>query len=279
MMRFLSTLISLCALGYGGYWLNETKPELKTKIFEIISQGSFHTLEARYTAKQIMSNHKALLLKGDKYKFLDPELKFHPYLLMEVKYTNSPHSTGEGVILWDLVDGEMVINANSWEKTHGFADCINSSAEKYEFKVLNLLAQRGGGLDRQGLIRALQVENDILDAWIDTCRKKKLIVQSGNGYRLHLQGPKLSVIPSTIMEDPIVTKSYKHTEKIARHYSPGQIKRVANAAFGNDFAIRNTRDVFLPIYSITVKNPDGSLRTTHWNALNGKPLSTFMMIE
>ena len=53
-MRFLSTLIFLGGLGYGAYYLNNTQPELKHKALELMNTGTFHTLEARFTARQIM---------------------------------------------------------------------------------------------------------------------------------------------------------------------------------------------------------------------------------
>jgi hypothetical protein len=271
-MRIISTLLTLALLGGGAYWIGNKKPEYKAKVLELITTGSFHTLEARYTAKQLMESHRRDLLKTNKHTYAEPIVKFYPYLLLEVKYTNKDHQTGEGIILWDLVDGEMVINTKHWEKTHGFADCINSGTERYEFKILNLIAQNGGKLDRDGLSKALQIENNILDAWIDSCRKKKLLVQTGNTYRLHLQEPKLSVVPETVLHDRLATKSYKGAERLTRRYSSSQVRRIAECAFGNDFAIRNTIDIFLPVYSITVQNPDGSLHTSYWNAVNGKPL-------
>jgi hypothetical protein len=263
----------LSGLGYGAFWVQNKHPEYKAKILEFINSGSFHTLEARYTAGQLMEGHKKELLKGDKHKYLEPSLKFFPYLLMEVKYSTATDLTGEGIILWDLTDGEMVVNTHEWEKTHGFGDCITASAERYEFKIINLLSQKGGSLDRDGLSKSLQIESNVLDLWLESCHKKKLIVQSGNHYRLHFQHPKLHVIPETHLQDPLVTKSIKNAERIRRRFSSGQIRKTAEAAFGNDFAIRSTMDVFLPVYSLTVQNPDGSMHTTYWNALNGKMLS------
>ncbi|MCH9630159.1 MAG: hypothetical protein S4CHLAM37_01530 [Chlamydiia bacterium] len=273
MLRIFSIFVFLSALGGGAYYIQTKKPEVKNKIFEFVSSGQFHTLEARFTAKQIMEINKKCLLKDDKHKFLEPTLKFFPYLLMEVKYTTGTDRTGEGVILWDLTDGEMVLNTKEWDKTHGFGDCISSSTERYEFKVINLLSERGDALEREHIARILQIENAVLDLWLDSCKKKKLVVQSGNSYRLHFQDPKIHVIPETQLHDRIVTKSYKNAERVPKRFSPSQIKRISESAFGNDFAIRTTMDVFLPVYSITVQNPDGSMHTSYWNALNGKILS------
>ena len=62
-------------------------------------------------------------------------------------------------------------------------------------------------------------------------------------------------------------------------FTPGQIERIAKAAFGQNFAIRTMTDVYLPVHSIIVQNPDGSIHTSHWNALNGKRLSRSHFID
>lgn len=279
-MRIISTLVSLSAIAYGAYWVNLNYPETKGYVLELINSGNFHTLEARFSAQQIMDVNRRHLIKDDKHKFLEPVVKFSPYLLMEVKYTNEGNETGEGVILWDLLDGEMVRNTTHWEKTHGFSDCILSNVSKNEFRLINVLSQqKGSALDRENLLRSLHVDNDVLGVWLDSCRRKKLVVQSGSQYRLHLQNPRLTVVPETIIDDRIVTKSYKSAERITRRFSPSQIEKVAESAFGQDFAIRSKLNVYLPIYALTVENPDGSLHTSYWNALNGRPLSFTSVLE
>lgn len=269
-MRPILLLALVCAISAGGYVSWNQMPGFRTKAEEFLSGATFQTLEVRYSAENIMEAHRKELLKDNDHVFLEPSLKFIPYLLMDVKYIRNQEKTGEGVILWGLVDGEMVINTSTWEKTHGFTDCITSNATRHEFKIINALASRGGSWDREGLSKFLNLENNILDTWVDSCRKKSLIVQTGNTYRLHLQNPKLQVIPETKLEHWLVTKPTKHAQRIKRRYRPAQIEVTARAAFGNDFAIRKTSEIFLPVYSIVVQNPDGSIMTTYWNALNGK---------
>lgn len=273
MRTVILALMFLVAIG-GGYWTWNYQPKVRTKVEELLSSATFQTLEVRYSAETIMDAHKKELLKDSDHVFLEPTLKFVPYLLMDVKYNRTQDKTGEGMILWGLVDAEMVINTGSWEKTHGFADCIASNATRQEFKIINALAARGGSWDRDGLSKFLNIENNILDTWVDNCRKKSLIVQNGNTYRLHLQSPKLQVIPETKLDQWLVTKPTKHALRVKKRYRPSQIENIAKAAFGNDFAIRKTTEIFLPVYSIVVQNPDGSQMTTYWNALNGKRLVT-----
>lgn len=261
---FISLMILASAI-----WAWNFSPQFRMKVEDFFTSNTFQTLEVRYSAENIMDAHRKELLKDNEHVFLQPFLKFYPYLLMEVKYNRAHDRTGEGVILWGLVDGEMVINAATWEKTHGFMDCIAANATRQEFKIINALAGRGGSCDREGLSKFLNIENHVLDAWADVCRKKSLIVQNGNTYRLHLQNPKLQVIPETRLNLNLVTKHTKHVNRARKRFRGAQIEQIARAAFGPDFAIRKTSEIFLPVYSIIVQNPDGSQMTTYWNALNG----------
>lgn len=271
-MRTIILALMFLLLVAGGYWSWNYQPKVRSKVEDLLSSATFQTLEVRFSAETIMDAHRKELLKDVDHVFLEPALKFVPYLLMDVKYNRSHDKTGEGIILWGLVDGEMVINTGTWEKTHGFTDCIASNATRHEFKIINALASRGGSWDRDGLSKFLNIENNILDTWVDSCRKKSLIVQNGNTYRLHLQNPKLQVVPETKLDQWLVTKPTKHAFRVKKRYRASQIENIARAAFGNDFAIRKTTEIFLPVYSIVVQNPDGSQMTTYWNALNGKRL-------
>ena len=272
-MRPLALFIFCLAIGLGGFWAWNYSPGVRNKVEDFLGADTFQTLEVRYSAESIMEAHRLELLSDNAHVFLEPTLKFVPYLLMDVKYTRSHDKTGEGVILWGLVDGEMIVNTSTWERTHGFTDCIAANASRQEFKVINALASRGGSLDRDGLSKFLNIENNVLDSWIESCRKKSLVVQTGNTYRLHLQNPRLLVIPETKLEHWLVTKPTKKAIRVRPHYRPYQIENIAQAAFGHEFAIRKTTEIFLPVYSIVVQNPDGTVMTSYWNALNGKRLA------
>ena len=278
-MKKLLALIFLGLLGVVGWWVDTIHPEYKNKVVDLVSPDNFHTLEIKYTAEQIMDTHALTLLKTDEHHFLDSKIKYYPYLLMEVKYAQDDLVTNEGVILWDMIDGEMVVSENDWEKTHGFGDCIKSKVEKAEFKIINMLAARGGTIDRETLSYNLRVDNDVLDSWLENCRKKKLIVQNGNHYRLHMKTPRIHVQPRTHIDDKLVTKTFHKGGRITRRFSPTQIKRIAQSAFGSDFVIRKATKVYLPVCTLTVENPDGSLHTSYWNTLNGKELSFYTLFE
>jgi hypothetical protein len=271
-MKLIVFLLTLGCLGYGAWQISQTHPELKDRVETFIPSQGFHTLEVRYTAEQIMSSHRKELLKSHQHKYLDSELRFYPYVLMEVKYCATAKKTQESLILWDLCDGEMVLETRGWEKTHGFGDCIRAGTDRYEFKVINLLAKKGGACDREDLLKGLHLENNMLDTLIESLKRKQLVVFSGNQYRLHLQKPLLKTSPETKINERLVTKTWKNAHKISKRFSLAQISRLARAAFGDDFAIRHTSDVYLPVHSIVVQNPDGSLHTSLWNALNGKQI-------
>lgn len=269
-MRTLYVVLLVGFLGIGSWWLWENNGFIRSLVDQYVDSGHFLTLEARYTADQIMEQHRKELLGDDQHSFLEPTLRFYPYILMEVKYSLADRKTREGVILWGMEDGEMVVNTETWETTHGFDDLIAAGATRGDFKVVNALASKGNTLGHEELQRMLQVEPDLLDEWLQSARQKQLIVQRGNLYQLHFQNPRILVPPATKINQWLVTKPYNHAMRVQARFGKSDIEKTAKAAFGNDFTVRNAKEVFLPIYNISVLNPDGSVRASYWNALNGK---------
>lgn len=270
MFRLISLAITAILVGSGGWWSWHNIPQVRNFVEQNMSTGKFITLEAMYTPDQIMEKHKKDLLPAPEYSYQQPILYFSPYLLMDVKYVKNERFTGEGIILWSEEDGEMVTDTKKWVKTHGFEDCINAKANREDFKLINALARHKNPVSREQLLEDLFVEHAVLDKWIESCRKKNLVIRQGNKYRLHFDKPLIWVTPETKVNQWLVTKPHKGTNRRARTYNESQIKRISLAAFGQDFAIRSISEVFLPIYEIKVTTPDGSTLTTYWNAVNGE---------
>jgi hypothetical protein len=271
-MRKIAFLLTLALLSYGLWWIWSDGGQLREIIGQYVENGDFLTLEAKYTPDQIMDNERQTLLKDDTYTFQDPTLKFYPYLLMEVKYTDADKKTKEGVVLWGLVDGEMVLDTDTWEKTHGFEDAILANANKQDFKILNALAKNNGSLTKDQILKELNLDADLIDPWLNDAIQKHLITQKGNLYQLHFQQPKILVKPLTKISQHLVTKPYNHAMRMDKKYSPYQVEKIGKAAF-SDFSVRRTTMIYLPVYTIEVLNPDGSILTSYWNALNGQRIN------
>lgn len=269
-MRMIYVGLILSVFGAGSWWLWEQNREVREFIKHYFNQEQFITLEARYSAEQIMEQHRVELLGDNDHAFEAPILQFYPYLLMEVKYSLADKKTREGVILWGMEDGEMVLNTETWETTRGFDDLIATGATRGDFRVVNALALKGNGMTYEELQKALLVESDLVEEWIQGARQKKLIVQRGNLYQLHFQDPKIVVSPVTKISQWLVTKPDPYAKQVAPRFQEEQILRAAQAAFGNEFTIRNAKTVFLPVFRLSVRNPDGSTRVSEWNTLNGR---------
>lgn len=272
-MRLIKYLLLAVLLAGGVYWFLQDHP-LKDMVSEYVENSEISTFEARLTPLQIMeANRKELIAEGER-SYRDPSLKYSPYLLLDVKYLQADKKSKEGVILWGLVDGEMVLNTDTFEKTHGFEDAINAGATSTDFKILNALAKNKGSISYDELQRELKLDSDILDPWIDSVRKKHLIVQKGNQLQLHFEEPKILVNPQTYFKQWVVSKPYNYAQRIAKKYSSSQIERIAKVAFGADFTIRGIKEVYLPVYQLEVQNPDGSIMTSFWNALTGDRIAS-----
>ncbi len=273
-MRFSRTLVILAFLVFGSWALWTRNSTFREMIQSYVENGEFLTLEARFSSDQIMEDHRAELLPDNQYSYQDPTLKFYPYLLMEVKYTQPNGKTREGVILWSMVDGEMVVDTDTWEKTHGFEDAINAGASRSDFLLINTLAKYRGALPLSRLQKELNVDDHEMENMLESARKKYLIIAKGAEIGLHFQNPNFNVPPQTRINQWLVTKPYNHAQRVNKRYSQWQIEKIAKAAFGHDFTVRNSKEVFLPVYNIEVLNPDGSVLTSYWNALNGQRVDT-----
>lgn len=271
MKKIIFTVIGI-AIVLSSVWIWSNTELIRDTVQHYAENGEFLTLEARYSAEQIMQAQKELLLQNEKYSYRDPSLCFYPYLLMEVKYTGPAQKTKEGVILWSMVDGEMVIDTFNWDKTHGFEDALNAQASEEDFHLMQILARYRGSLTKPRLAKELQVDPEMLDLIVASSTRKHLVIERGAEVQLHFQNPRIDVDPSTRINQWLVSKPYSHAQQASKRYSRSQIEKTAKAAFGKDFTVRNSREVFLPVYKLEVLNPDESILTTYWNALNGKPL-------
>lgn len=265
-------ILILAAIAGGGWWLWQ-HPQMvnwKDRVLQYVDNRDIVTLEARYLPEQIIEAHRKELLNGKK-TLQNTLVKYYPYLLLDVKYPDLT-KTREGMLVWGLTEGEIILNTDTWEATHGFHDCLECQADRSDFKVLQTLARRAGSSTFEDLQKELHVERETLQMWIEAAKKKGLVIQKGNVVQLHFENPKILVTPQTRVNQPLVSKPMKEALKVPRTYSPNQIRAMTQTAFGKDFIIRNEQEIFLPVYSFEILNPDGSIQVSEWNALTGQQI-------
>lgn len=251
---------------------------LKAKKFirKKLAFNKISTLEANFFPDEIIKSNKDLLISCTHGTLSPPQLMFFPYLLLDVKFSQGgifKSDTNEGFVLWSLIDGEMVLDTSTWERSKGFEDCLMFSANKKNFKILKALSFLGGVSSKENLYTALGESKKKIDSWINDCCHKNLVITNGNKVRLHFKHPKLEIKPYTEFKHPIVSYNIPKNVKIKhQEYSPAQVKEMAYLAFGPNFVIRREKKVFIPVYELTIVNPDGSIWVSYWNAINNKRL-------
>lgn len=279
MKKTIIFLILFCLATYAYFWFIEGDTDILNRLSSYVENRDLPTLESRFTPQEIMEKNRKALLSGQGKTFQEPKLTFQPYLLLDVKYLDKNHKTKQAAILWSLVDGEMVLDTDSWEQTRGFKDAIEASVNAQEFNLLHVLAENRSSLSREKLQKELSVDQEAFSALIESAKQKQLIVTKGNDILLHFEDPLFHVTPQTKMTKPLVMKSPKEGKRIGNNYSRSKIEKTAKAAFGSDFTIRKTEEIYLPVYEIAVLNPDGSLHTTEWNALTGQQIKSLKSVQ
>lgn len=253
-------------------WNSERVAPWKDQVLHYINNAELATLESRHLPEKIISMHRQDLLGNEKKTIQETHVKYYPYLLLDIKYTGEDKKSKEGFLLWGMEDGEIILNTDTWEKTHGFRDCLDCHATKNDFKILQALAKREGESSIEELQKELQIDRDLLQQWIQQTKDKHLVIQTGNKLRLHFEQPKLMAIPQTKINQQIVSKPQNEGIKVQRRYSRKDILHMAQEAFGTDLKIRNEREIFLPVYALKILNPDGSLQISEWNSLTGQKI-------
>lgn len=253
----------------------------KDQIMHYIDNQDLATLESRFTVDQIIQQNRQELLGMDlnenhpsKRTIQNSTVVYYPYLLLNVKFATQQGSR-EGMLLWGMNDGEVVLNTETWGKTHGFRDCLDCKANRQDLKILQALAKYPQGLTIEEIQKELGVEREELATWIDSSKQKHLITQKGNAYQLHFENPRLLILPQTQMNHPIVLKAQGTSIKANRRFTRNEIVTLAKNTFGNDFKIRSEEEIYLPVYRLTVLNPDESIQVSEWNALTGKQVISF----
>lgn len=275
--RFM--VLTLIVAAAGGWLLWKEQPQIenwKNNFLAYIDNRDIMALDVKYTPEQIVKANYPDLVSLNKSNWQEPTLKYYPYLLLDVKYTENQKSR-EGVLLWGLVNGEMVLNTLTWETTHGFRDCLDCQATRSDFKIMQALARHQNAMSVEELQKQLQVERSTLDLWIENAKYKHLIVQKGPLLQLHFENPKLLVEPQTQIDRQLVSKPSANTQKADRVFNRSQVLAMVKAAFGDDLKVRNEQEVYLPVYNLKIINADQSVYSTDWNAVTGQRIYPYYL--
>lgn len=231
--------------------------------------GQRQVFEPKISAEQLMNQKRSELLKNSAHTYHKASLMLAPYILMETKFVDEQNRSKEGWLLWSEVDGEIVLDTDSWQTTHGYRDTLQNGADESDYLLIHALIRRQGSSAKELLRRDLKLEKDLFEKKLKSASQKNLIVLVGDTLKLHMHNPKIAATPPTEINHPFVLKEVDLASLIPREFSDSTIQKAAKASFGKNFTVRSSKEVFLPLWKIEVKKPDGSLSISYWNAVNG----------
>lgn len=258
----ISLMLVILALGSFLFWQNSS---ILRQFIAWASRGSeIKIFEPRYSIEDILKLHKKnFLLKHSEIQ--EASLLFYPYVMMDVKFPGNDGKAGKGILLWSLTDGEAVINGDSWEMTHGFAQALSSKPSKDALRLMHVISLYGGSVSKEILQKQLRLPEDKLNQVINETIDKNFVTNNAGNYRLASGDFHIDMAPETHFSYPLETKFNPGTQGEKSLYDEEQIIEMAKATFGSTFSIENSQIVYLPVYSI---QDDHALTT--WNAVTGK---------
>lgn len=209
------------------------------------------------------------------------ELMLVPHILMHVRYPGDESTvkkgaqpvSQEGTILWNLVEGEIVLNTSSWTCSKGLRECLLLKAKTQDIQVMQTLASLGGSASKETLSHALSLKNIPADKVIKECFRKKLIFLKDNHVTSHL--PQINLIrgcTTVLQTQPVWLQKPKDASICTPHYSSEQVQKLTKRIFGSNFIILESSSVYIPMYKVSMKSSDSSVRLEYVHAITGKKL-------
>lgn len=229
--------------------------------------------ERKFTPEQVLA-----MFPGEDDVTL--ELMFVPHTLMQVRYPGDETTkkgttpvSQEGAILWNLVEGEIVLNTSSWTCSKGLRECLLLKAKTQDIRVMQTLAALGGSASKETLSHALSLKNIPADKVIKECFKKKLIFLKDNHVTSHLPQSHLIRGCTTVLQaQPVWLQRPKGSSICTPHYSSEEVQKLTKRMFGSNFIILESSSVYMPVYKVAMKASDSSVRLEYVNAVTGKKL-------
>lgn len=261
-------MLFLASVGIGGFWAYQHIEAFKTLALPSDHDETIETFETVCLADEILAK-QTRLLPSKHHSFGPVTLFFSPHLLIQGKYSIDNRSSQSASMLWDLTDGELVLDTNGFEHTQGFADCLTSQPNADDFRILHILSKKGP-LSKETVIHEFGGDDVAVCERIEGLRKRHMVIVSNDIVRLHVESPLLKVDPVTVITKPFVHRHTVRSALIEPKYSRQDLESLVKAAFGPNLAIRTCRMIYIPTYEIVVNNPDGSVRKTYWNAVCGR---------
>lgn len=272
LLRLFSTCSTLALLGFGGFAALEYHPEWKTSLTSLLNSPTL-ALTPKYDLQHALNAIEPTLRSQQYILAQQTKTEYLPLAILSIKYPTSSYSTTkEGIEIWDLFQGEMVLHANVWDLSHGFSDCLTQLVTADEFSILLVLSQQNGALSLNTLARKLALEPEHLEKTLQNCTRKHLVLEKDGSYKIHMHKPLLHISPETVIHSPLTTEKKSITNKLPKKYSVNKIGKIAETCFGPGFHIKEKTEVCLPIYVFTIKSADGSLSQRYFNSFNGKEM-------
>ncbi len=239
----------------------------------LMKSKSIRTVESAFGEEAIIAAVKSQMpLRGQTIG--ETKLFYTPFLLVDVKHVSKDRmSTKESSMLWDLLEGELVLSLDSFQTTSGFRDCINSQANSKDFYFLHSLAQEESkSLSIAQLVSICGLrENEVMKE-IESLRRRHLVTFRNGVVRLHITIPFFQVEPWTHLSKPFVQKNVPTYSLIPESFSQKSVEKCITHAYGQDVAVLHSEFVWLPIWQISLQNSDSSIQMVFWNAISGNEL-------
>lgn len=190
-------------------------------------------------------------------KNISCETMYVPHLLVEIKVNFPDKPPVNQMQLWNMNDGEIIINSQpNIKKTKGLNEILKVPLDKNIYRIASLLSKCGHSVSLDKIATSLCIQRPIAQKCIEN--NASSIFYFKNGYAsLLISDSYLPSMPETSEKNTlsVLSKSSVNKKKIkSAKYSEEQIlNAISSGITGNNATVKNSEIVYIPITNTLIE--------------------------
>ncbi|MCK5787866.1 MAG: hypothetical protein KAH32_02615 [Chlamydiia bacterium] len=239
-------LLSCCLAAFGAYHVYSHPTESYAFILDGAKKAS-QTISTK-------SNYNVLLLGASEGASSEATsaafTAYYPHLLVYVRHFDANKTPHDLVQIWDMSDCEIVLNTETWQKTHGIEDLNASCRQENAYRIAEALSRAGKATTKE-LSDSTGIPTQKIYQAMSSDKNSRVFINNKNIMSMSIPHSSLPEVPHTISRS---NKSFNTAQTTisssnlrAKEYTQKDIIRLFSyKIFGDRILYLKSKLVYIP---------------------------------
>lgn len=183
-------------------------------------------------------------------------IMYVPHIVVEIKVVNQRQEVETIHQLWDLSDGEVVLNTGKWKKTKGLEDLMMSNIDNNTYRIALALAHKDMPMTTEDISKETGIDLQEVRIAIEKSKSLDVFFVNNNEVRLAINSPILPDFPATdnisllLSTVNYASKNAKIKEEV--HKEEKIIELLNKKLFGNNYKVKSIKKLYIPVTQVII---------------------------